>query len=78
MVHILRQAGIEMDIIKKWLELRRKDNPAWFKLVRELEENPDRPNMNWLDVIEMKYDGSLIRRWREFSRAPVPIVYIQE
>lgn len=63
-----------MVIIIKWLGLRRKDNPAWFKLVKELEENPDQPIMNWLDVIEKKYDGSLIRRWREFSRAPVPIV----
>lgn len=51
MIHILKQAGIEMVIIKKWLGLRRKDNPAWFKLVKNLEENPDRPNMNWLDVI---------------------------
>lgn len=73
-VHILRQSGIEMDVIKKWLEMRRKDDPAWFKLVRELEENPDQPDLTWLEVIEMKYDGSLLDGWEEYSRRTVPIM----
>lgn len=52
-VDVLRQAGVSMDVVKKWIEKRRKDDPepAWIKLVRALEEEPD----DWLYIIEVAY-----------------------
>lgn len=44
---------VSMDVVKKWIERRRKDDPepAWIKLVRALEEEPD----DWLYTIEIAY-----------------------
>lgn len=44
-----------MDLVKKWIEKRREDNPepTWIKLVRELEDNPN--PFDWLVMIESRY-----------------------